>query len=102
MLASKRKRNLSVENLEGRALLAGDVSVDRNGNLIIRDEADNRSPGRAPKWAPMWLLDSLPWGDTTINGGPDTTSTPLASPATSTSPRDGNDILAIGRHRRRR
>jgi hypothetical protein len=101
MLASKRKRHLGVENLEGRALLAGDVSVDVvNGNLIIRgDEADNSISIAAGAEAGAYVVTGLATagGDTTINGGPETVFN--ASGVTGDIDvrlRDGDDTLAIG------
>lgn len=101
MLASKRRRHLGVENLEGRALLAGDVSVNVvDGNLIIRgDEADNSISIAAGAEAGAYVITGLATaaGDTTINGGPETIFN--ASGVTGDIDvrlRDGDDAQTVG------
>ena len=101
MLASKRRRQLGVENLELRALLAGDVSVNVvDGNLIIRgDEADNSISIAAGAEAGAYVITGLATagGDTTINGGPDTifNATGVTGDI-DVRLRDGDDVLAMG------
>ena len=79
MLRNKKRRRLAVENLEGRRLMAGDVTVDFNGEKleIKGDDLPNQIAVFARDG--NLIVDGL--GTTTINGISDGTGTNLGPAA---------------------
>ena len=93
-------RRLTIENLENRQLLAGDVMVDvSRGNLVIvGDEADNQlhiSSGQSPG---EYMIVGLPGPDgteTTINGQTEPLVVNDAFRSVRVATGDGNDVVDI-------